>query len=739
MCGCSRQANAGRAAARNAGLRQARGEFIGFVDADDTAEARMYELLLACADRTGADLIVGEYVGVDARTDEVLYHYPEGDGALYGCNVAERPELLLQPGASVCNKLFRKTLFTTTGISFPEGRDFEDLATAYRLTGEASRIEKVSEVVYHYRQGLPSSIMAACDERYLEIVPALVVTNEHFIERGRFDELRGQLEAINFIHLIGGRLDDVLRFGNGRLRGQFLDAAFAHMDGYFPGWRRSPAVRAVAGRLRAALGHDEPPTAWRVHSRERKGAAMNTLDKTQHASPAIAPERNKRSLRVVQVSTSDTGGGAERIAADLHVASLARGMKSTLAVGHRFGDIERTVLIPNDARRSAWTRAWLRLAPDSASIFASRGSASRLWRRAVKSIAEPDRAVRRLGGYEDFAYPGTPAIPVLGGGRADVLHLHNLHGGYFDLRCLPSLTVSTPTVLTAHDTWLASGHCAYAIDCQRWLEGCGDCPTLWTPPSISRDRSAENLRLKRKIYQASRVHLVGPSKWVLSELERSAFAEAVIDVHHIPNGVDQHVFRPAPSGIAAAKAALGVPSGALVIVFSAANQASPYKDFATIEAALPRIVESVANHSLVLFALGGLPAGQTVPGARVVSVPYSPDPRHVAAHLQAADLAVHMARAENHPLAILEAQSCGVPVVASRVGGIPETLVDGATGLLVDPGDITGLAQAASALLVDDTRRRTMSAEAQAYASRYFGLDRMVDEYVALYERLSVS
>ncbi len=85
------QPNAGRAAARNTGLREARGEFVGFVDADDEAEPRMYELLLACADRTGADLVVGEYVGVDAYTGETLYHYPEGDAALYGSSVAERP------------------------------------------------------------------------------------------------------------------------------------------------------------------------------------------------------------------------------------------------------------------------------------------------------------------------------------------------------------------------------------------------------------------------------------------------------------------------------------------------------------------------------------------------------------------------------------------------------------------------------------------------------------------------
>ncbi len=194
---------------------------------------------------------------------------------------------------------------------------------------------------------------------------------------------------------------------------------------------------------------------------------MNAGVGMRHDEAAVAPEKPGRALQVVQVSTSDAGGGAERIAADLHLASLARGLESTLAVGHRFGTVKRTALIPNDARRNAWARAWLRLVPDSGALFGRQGATQRTYRRVVKSVAEPARAWRRLQGYEDFDYPGTPAIPTLGGAPADIVHLHNLHGGYFDLRCLPEISVATPCVLTAHDTWLASGHCAYALDCTR--------------------------------------------------------------------------------------------------------------------------------------------------------------------------------------------------------------------------------------------------------------------------------
>jgi glycosyltransferase involved in cell wall biosynthesis len=242
-----RCAHRGRAAARNAGLAESTAGFVGFVDADDSAEPAMFERLLSRADTTGADLVVCEYVGVDASTDEVLWTYPEGDMSLYGGAVTERPGLLPAIAGSVCNKLVARSLFAG-GVGFPPGRDFEDLATVYRLMGEARRIEKVAEPLYRYRQGYGSSVMGARDERYLEIFDALDVTNEYYGRSGRFEVLRADLERINFTHLIAGRLDDLLRYGDRALRRRFITRAFAHMDRAFPGWRRDDVVRAACGR-----------------------------------------------------------------------------------------------------------------------------------------------------------------------------------------------------------------------------------------------------------------------------------------------------------------------------------------------------------------------------------------------------------------------------------------------------------------------------------------------------------
>ena len=107
----------------------------------------------------------------------------------------------------------------------------------------------------------------------------------------------------------------------------------------------------------------------------------------------------------------------------------------------------------------------------------------------------------------------------------------------------------------------------------------------------------------------------------------------------------------------------------------------------------------------------------------------------VAKRLQGADLFVLATRADNHPLTVLEALGCGVPVIASRVGGIPEQLTE-ETGVLVEPGDPEALARAIDALLADPERRTRMGEAAAADARTRFSLERQVDAYLDLYEEL---
>jgi glycosyltransferase involved in cell wall biosynthesis len=108
----------------------------------------------------------------------------------------------------------------------------------------------------------------------------------------------------------------------------------------------------------------------------------------------------------------------------------------------------------------------------------------------------------------------------------------------------------------------------------------------------------------------------------------------------------------------------------------------------------------------------------------------------VPALLAAAKLFVLPSHEEGFPNALLEAMAHGLPVVATRVGGVPEAVVHGETGLLVPPQDPAALAEALGALLRDPDLAQKMGRAGRERAASQFTLDRMVRETEALYAEL---
>lgn len=105
-------------------------------------------------------------------------------------------------------------------------------------------------------------------------------------------------------------------------------------------------------------------------------------------------------------------------------------------------------------------------------------------------------------------------------------------------------------------------------------------------------------------------------------------------------------------------------------------------------------------------------------------------------YLQAADLALYTSESESFCLSILEAMFFGCPSVATNVGGIPEVIEDGRTGLLVPFGDSSAIAGALESLIADKDKRQAYGKAARAEALRRFSADAIIHRYEELYRRL---
>jgi glycosyltransferase involved in cell wall biosynthesis len=104
--------------------------------------------------------------------------------------------------------------------------------------------------------------------------------------------------------------------------------------------------------------------------------------------------------------------------------------------------------------------------------------------------------------------------------------------------------------------------------------------------------------------------------------------------------------------------------------------------------------------------------------------------------LASCDIAVLPSRAEGLPNAVLEYMAAGLPTIASRVGGNPELVQEGVTGVLVPPQDSSALSDALLRLLRDPDLARQMAANGRRLATQDFSFDRLIQEIEALYTEL---
>jgi N-acetyl-alpha-D-glucosaminyl L-malate synthase BshA len=105
-------------------------------------------------------------------------------------------------------------------------------------------------------------------------------------------------------------------------------------------------------------------------------------------------------------------------------------------------------------------------------------------------------------------------------------------------------------------------------------------------------------------------------------------------------------------------------------------------------------------------------------------------------YLSVADVLLLPSEQESFGLAALEAMACEVPVIASRVGGVPEVVTDGETGYLSEVGDVEKMADDAARLLSDDAARRAMGRRARESALSRYGTDLVIPQYLNFYERV---
>lgn len=407
-------------------------------------------------------------------------------------------------------------------------------------------------------------------------------------------------------------------------------------------------------------------------------------------------------MNVLMINTVQTGGGAGRAGETLADWLRADGDTVTSIVGPDGVRGGEGVPSPHVRQAAHWR---------------SRRLADALSRRGFSDVGELSSLAWRC--LDEYA-------------ASDVIHLHNLHGDYASLLALPIWGHDKPLVWTLHDFWPLTGNCATPMGCTRWERACGRCPMRGTYPMSDIDRSSFFRRIKPWLIRAAGPVLVTPSRFLADAVCRHPGLSR-LPLEIIPHAVDLETFRPVEDR-GAVRERLGLRPGTPTVVMVGNTWTNPRKGGAIAAAALRRA--STVVRGLQLIVIGqrsdAFLASAQLPG---VAIPFERDRRALSTMYSCADVCLFPSRAENYPLTTLEAMASGTPVCAFAVGGVPEQITHGETGMLADSGDTAGLAANLIALLKSSDFIARAGAAARAWVETHAAPEGMLARYRFAYHR----
>jgi glycosyltransferase involved in cell wall biosynthesis len=336
------------------------------------------------------------------------------------------------------------------------------------------------------------------------------------------------------------------------------------------------------------------------------------------------------------------------------------------------------------------------------------------FRADLRAIDIAPRMMRAHGGStRGVARPLVASLPValrawnaLKTARLDLIHFHAGQLGLMYAPAVAACAAGIPTrILTLHNPILRH-------------------------PGVRRTVDALVLRCFSRI--------VTVSEYMKHELvEKKRVAADRISV--IPNGVEPGEFEDLPTR-SRARAEIGLEENTMAV--GLVGRLHHLKGADYLLAAIPRVLASRPDVKFVLIGAG--PEEQSLKAlAEELGVSdavrfagYRRDARRL---MPAFDVVVLPSRDEAQSISLLEAMACRRPVVAANVGGVPEVVDDGITGLLYPAGNVHALAEAILALLNDGARRKAMGEAGQQRVADRFSRQSMLRETVALYEHAARS
>ena len=404
-------------------------------------------------------------------------------------------------------------------------------------------------------------------------------------------------------------------------------------------------------------------------------------------------------MKILQIGSHYDHGGAARVMACIHRELLKKGETSFVAYGRGKKVSEENVMRID-------TTPEIYISALCSRIFGLNG-----WGNFLAT----DRLIR-----------------FMKKNRPDVVHMHTLHGYYLNMpRLFKYLNKEQiPWVWTFHDCHAFVGNCGYYYDCEKWKEGCGNCPYLGQyPTSQFFDFTSYMWKKKKELFtQSKKSVIITPSDWLTEEAKKSFVG--IYPCKTIRNGIDVHnTFTPRGKEVCREK--YGYDKEEKIVLGIAVGYSDPRKGAKYIIQMAKDLAKEV---KVILIGWDEKNNELLQDTSNIITLPATESADMLAEYYSLADVFVLPSLAENYATVTIESMACGTPVVGFMAGGIPEQLTD-RKGIAVPTADQKAFNEAVRAAVLEDSDLLRGEALAELIKKEN-SVEKMTTEYLKVYKEL---
>ena len=228
--------NAGIAAARNYALEKVQGTYFGFLDADDTAEAGMFQDLYEKALQDGSNLVVSDFWWVSKNGRKLQKEGPYQSGR----------DMMVHLFATLWNKIYRTDWIRGLDIRFPDGNRYEDACFLYCLSCQVHTVSFVDHAYVNYMQ-TGGSITHTNNGQVKNMIRVFQIILQYYRDHGLYEEYHAELEYIHIKFFLGNSFLRSAKIDDPEDRRQTILLGWNLLNREFPDWHQNHYLKDLGG------------------------------------------------------------------------------------------------------------------------------------------------------------------------------------------------------------------------------------------------------------------------------------------------------------------------------------------------------------------------------------------------------------------------------------------------------------------------------------------------------------